>query len=560
MMKQIYLLKCFLVCCVLTVLPSVVVAQPSWVKKASKAVFSLKTFSADGTLLGTSTGFFVSHDGDAVGCFAPFKGAARAVVFDAGGKEHEVDYMLGANGTYDVAKFHVDIKKSEPLALATAQQPEGTSVWLMPYRDTKRVTSGKVRKTETFNTEYHYYTLALPMNDEQMGAPLMNEAGEVIGLMQPPMTAADTLNYAVSARFADSLSIGGLSINDQTLRQTAIKKALPEQESQALLTLYVAASSLDSASYVQLLDDFIAKFPESSDGYVYRAQVAANGLRYGDADRDMEQALKVAPRQDEVHYSYSRMICQSMLTQPQAADRWSLDKALEEAETAWQQHPLAVYRQQKGFVLYAQKKYDEAYNAYEEVFDSLMLQPDLYYEAARCKLLVGDTVAHLALLDKVMDTFSKPYLKEAAPYLLVRAQANLEAANYRKAVTDLNDYEQLMKAQVNDRFYYIRFQAEMGGRLFQQALNDINEAIRMKPDDDLYYAEKASLEVRVGYYDEAISTASECIRLAPDHSDGYLFLGLAQCLKGQKAEGVQNLQKAKELGDPQADALIEKYQ
>ena len=73
MMKQIYLLKCFWVCCVLTVLPSVLVAQPSWVKKASKAVFSLKTFSADGTLLGTSTGFFVSHDGDAVGCFAPFK-------------------------------------------------------------------------------------------------------------------------------------------------------------------------------------------------------------------------------------------------------------------------------------------------------------------------------------------------------------------------------------------------------------------------------------------------------------------------------------------------------
>ena len=45
----------------------------------------------------------------------------------------------------------------------------------------------------------------------------------------------------------------------------------------------------------------------------------------------------------------------------------------------------------------------------------------------------------------------------------------------------------------------------------------------------------------------------------PDSSDGYLFLGLAQCLKGDKALGVVNLLKAKDLGDAQADVLIEKY-
>ena len=63
----------------------------------------------------------------------------------------------------------------------------------------------------------------------------------------------------------------------------------------------------------------------------------------------------------------------------------------------------------------------------------------------------------------------------------------------------------------------------------------------------------------MGLYDEAMATAQECIRIAPDHSDGYLFLGLAQCLKGQKAEGVKNLRKAGEMGDPQAEGLIEKY-
>ena len=60
-------------------------------------------------------------------------------------------------------------------------------------------------------------------------------------------------------------------------------------------------------------------------------------------------------------------------------------------------------------------------------------------------------------------------------------------------------------------------------------------------------------------HDKAMETAQACIRIAPDMSDGYLFLGIAQCMKGMKAEGVKNMQKAKELGHEQAQALIEKY-
>ena len=170
-----------------------------------------------------------------------------------------------------------------------------------------------------------------------------------------------------------------------------------------------------------------------------------------------------------------------------------------------------------------------------------------------------DTTAMLALMDSTINTFSKPYLKEAAPYLWARAQARRNAEKYRDAINDMNEYEELMKATINDNFYYVRHQTEIEGRLYQQAINDINRAIQMNPDEILYYAEKASLEVRVGMYDQAIQTAQECIKIDPNNSDGYLFLGLAQCLKGQKAEGIPNLQKARDLGDTQADALIEKY-
>ena len=541
-------------------------AQPGWAKKASKSVFTLKTFDEKGTLLASATGFYVGTDGEAFSCFAPFKGASRALVIDAAGKEHAVSYMLGANETYDVARFRVEGGKTQPLGVAPSMAQTQASVWLLPFRETKNVPHGIITKTETFQEHYGYYTVALAMPEGAAGAPLLNDEGAVVAIMQQPY-GQDTLSYAVSAPFADSLRISGLSINDPVLRSTRIKKALPDDVAQAQLTLYMASAQMDSAAYAALVDDFIDKFPTAHEGYVTRAQLAADNNHCDQADRDMAEALRVTSQPDAVHYSFSRLIYSVLMAaasspQPSALslpETWTLDRALGEAQAAGAANAQPVYRQQEAVVMFAQKRYDEAYSIYDELFASSLRSPDLFYEASRCKVMAGDTVAQLALLDSCMTFFTKPYLKAAAPYMLANAQACIDAGNYRKAVTLLGEYEKLMSAQVNDRFYYLRFQAEVSGRLFQQALHDIDKAIGMNPQSDLYYAEKASLQVRVGLYDEAMATAQECIRVAPDHSDGYLFLGLSQCLKGEKEEGTKNLRRALELGDPQAEDLIRKY-
>ena len=544
----------------LLLITAAVTAQPSWTKKATKSVFTLKTFAADGTLIGSTNGFFTGEQGEAVSSFSPFKGASSAVVIDAQGKEMPVLCILGANDTYDVAKFRVDAKKTVPLPIAGTAATEGAQVWLLPYRDTKQVPQGEVRKTETVGSGHAYYTIAMTMPDGTTSCPLLNEAGEAVGLMQQPYSQGDSLSYAVSALFADSLRISGLSINDAALRSTNIKKDLPTDLDQAVLSLYVGQASLDSAQFIQLINDFISRFPNSPEGYTYRAQTALIDMNFDAAARDMERAISVADKKDEAHFNYSRLIYQKEVYMSQTPYQpWSLDKALSEAQEAERLNPQAIYRHQEATILYAQKKYAESADIYASLFDGELRSAELFYEASRCKAALRDTVGQIALMDSCMAMFNQPYLKEAAPYLLARAQLLMDANQNRKAVADLNEYEKLMVATVNDRFYYLRFQAELGGRLFQQALADIDRAIQMNPQYDLYYAEKASLQVRVGLFDEAIATATECVKTAPDHSDGYLFLGIAQCQKGLKAEGLKNLQKARELGDSQADTLIEKY-
>ena len=534
-------------------------AQPGWVKNASKSVFTLKTFDANGSLIASSNGFFTGTNGEAISSFAPFKGAVRAVIIDASGKEMNVSNMIGANDMYDVAKFRV-AGKTRPLTVATGIAQSGEHVWLLPYLETKSLKNGVVRKAETFQQDYAYYTIAMQAPEQAISAPLLNDNGEVIGILQPAVSGADSLCYAISARFADSLKVNGLSINDPTLKLTQIRMEMPESLDDANLMMYMASASTDSAGYARLISDFIQKFPNAPDGYAYRAQFASNYGDYTTAEQDMEKAIKLSVNKDNEHYTYARLIYNKAIYQTDKPyESWNLDKALGEAREAWNINPVPAYRELEANILYAQKNYAEAYDRFIELTKSNMLTAETWYCAAQCKGQLKDTTAMIALLDSAMNMFSKPYLKQAAPYLWARANAKFDAKRYREAVSDMNDYEQLMTADVNANFYYIRHQAEIEGRLFQQALNDITKATRMEPKNTFYLAEKASLELRVGMYDEAGETANEIKVIEPDNSDGYLFLGLSQCMKGKKKEGLVNLEKAKELGYPQADALIEKY-
>lgn len=540
--------------------------QPAWSKKAFKSVFTLQTFDAGGSLIASSHGFFVGKMGEAVSNLSAFKGAARATIIDSQGKEYGVSMILGFNDLYDVVRFRVDTKQSIPLTVSATHPTEGETLWLLPYRLKKAAlcVEGQLEKSEPVADRYAYYTLSMSTPDHALSLPLLNASGEVVGLCQPSSSSADANRcYAIGADYAASLKMTGLSLNHEVLRTIGIKKDLPDELDQAVLTLYIAGTGLDSArlgSYRQLVDDFVSKFPTAPDGYISRAQIALADRDYAQAKSNMDEALKVATKKDDVHYSYARMMLQKEMTDSATPfEPWSLDAAAAEAEEAYKVNPLPAYRQLEGQIRFTQKQYDEALRLYLSAVGKGNIDAELYTNAAQCKQAQNDTTAYLALLDSAVNTFSKPYLKAAAPYLLTRAYAMLSAGRFRNAFTDLNEYEQLMPTEVNDRFYYVRSQAAVGGRLFQQALNDLDKAIGKTPSNTLYYSEKASIEVRVGLYAQAMETARKCIAADPDQSDGYLFLGLALCLSGQQAEGCKQLEKARDLGDNQAEALIRKY-
>ncbi|MBR4363354.1 MAG: serine protease [Prevotella sp.] len=554
-MKKLIFILIIQVC----LMPALLYAQPKWAGKAAKSVFTLKTFKQDGSLLASGNGFFIGNEGEAVSNFSPFVGASRAVIIDASGKEMKVECITGANDLYDVARFRVSGKVSGlPVATTTTT---GSTAWVLPYSANKSARSqqGTIEKIDKAG-DYDYYTLAMQMPENTVGCPLLNENGEAIGIMQ--LSVGDSnKSYAIAVQFALGLKITGLSFNEQVYKSTSVKKDLPNELEQAIVALYVSGPQMTKESYREMIDDFIRKFPTAADGYTYRAQEEVNDNLFDDADRDMQQAVKMASKKDEAHFSFAKLIFQKeIFKNDRTYSGWTLDKAIAEADEAYRINPLSSYLELKGRILFAQKKYAEAYDVYQRLTTSDLNASEMFFNASRCKEMLGDHTAQLALLDSTINRTSRPFTRETAAYLFIRAQAYEGQEKYRQAISDYNEYEQVMRSSLNGQFYYIRSQAEVKARLFQQALNDLSKAIELEPRNTLFLAEKASLEVRVNLSDAAIETAQKLIVIDSQLSDGYLFLGIAQCQKGQKTEGLRNLQKAKELGNPQADKLITKYQ
>lgn len=547
---------------ILSLSPSLHLLAQSWAKKAAQAVFTLKTFDGNNQLMASSNGFFVGSDGEAVSSYQPFKGAQRAVVIDVQGKEWPVECIIGANDMYDVAKFKVDVKKPQALTVAQAKAGKGAVAWLLPY-SVKKVPDckqGTVAEAEVFQTDYAYYTLDMTADERQAGCPVMNDEGEVIGILQPSADGQAGKSYAVSVLFASTMQMSGLGMNAPAMKATGIKKALPDDIEQAQLAMFMAASAMDSLQYIDFLERFIRKFPQHPDGYVNRARNLASATQFAEAEKNIEQALKVADKKDDVHYQYAALILQHRMLQSKTPyGPWTLERALQESQAAYEASPMPVYLQQQAQIHYALQHYDEAFQLYQQLTKSDLRSAEVFYAAAQCRLAQGDQSGAIAQLDSAVNTFSRPYLRAVAPYLMARGRLLDQAGKHRQAVSDFNEYEKLMTGQLTAEFYYLREQSEFAGHLYQQAIDDIQKAIEMAPQDPVYHAEKASVELRVGRYDEALVAAREAVRLAPDQADGHLLLGLGLCVKGQKTEGLASLQKAKELGHEQAQSLIEKY-
>lgn len=547
------------------------VAQaPKWVDKAKRAVFSVVTYDQNDKILNTGNGFFVTEDGVALSDYALFRGAQRAVVVSSEGVQMPVQAIMGANDMYDVVKFRVGIsgKKISALTPATVAPAAGADVYLLPYSTQKdrSYTAGKVKEADKIAEKYYYYTLDMQLKDKMVSCPVMTADGQVFGLAQKSSGQdTATICYAIDANFAIAQNISALSYGDMALRDIGIKKALPDTEEQALVFLYMASSQLSAEKYMEVLEDFIAQYPNNADGYIRRASqqlfMSKDDASLDKVAADMDKALEMATKKDDAHFNRAKIIYNYMLGKPEKAYKdWSYDKALDELKKAMAIEELPIYIQMEGDILFAKQDYPAAFASYDKVNQTNLASPATFFSAAKTKeLMQAPSEEVLALMDSCMVRFTQPYTEEAAPYLLERAQARMNANQARNAMLDYDAYYNAVNGNVNDMFYYYREQAALKAKQYQRALDDMAKAIELNPDDLTYRAELAVVNIRVGRNEEALNVLKAALEKDPNYAEAYRLMGIAQIQMKKDKEACASFAKAKELGDPNVDALIEKH-
>lgn len=424
-------------------------AQPSAVKKAAKSTLKLTTFKADGSIQATGYGVFVNEDGTALTSWTPFKGASSATVTDGQGRQFEVDCIYGASDIYDVARLRVKKEakvRIAPVAIEQGQQGTGAETWFINY-DVKTPQFAKlpVTKVETFMNDLPYYIIEQEngaITDAMAGSPVFNAQGALMGLVKTSSTRTDL--YVSSARYAQTLQPSALAVNDNTLRYTNVRIALPQDYNQALLALMIAAQRNDSVNYPATIEDFITMFPDKEDGYEYKATWLTDRKDFAAAEAAMNKAIEVSDSKDNAHYYYAKLMFNKesvMPDTPYAA--WSLDRALQETDAAIGLNPLPLYHVMKGQILFAQTKYKEAYDEFIEANKTEPRNDEVYYYAYQClKNQKAERTRQLEMLDSALVVAPKQllYLSEKALLLMKMNRAEDAITVAQQAITIAPQY------------------------------------------------------------------------------------------------------------------------
>ena len=546
-MKRISIIIMTLVLCA-----SSLMAQPGPVQKVSKSVFTLTTFNKDGGIIASTQGVFIDNKGTAISTFKPFVGATKASIVDASGKSMNVDAILGADELYDVAKFRI-IGATTAAPIASKASVAGEKVWLVPYSIKKSPFQQEdISSVENFMTTYNYYIFSSSVPENAVGCPFVNKNGQVIGLMH---TNGQTT--AIDANYAKQLKVTGLSTLDAALRETGIHIALPDTEQDAITMMTLKKGQIPVDVYKEYTQEFINKFPTSAFGYKEKALYLVDQEKYDEAAKLMEQGIKKSAAKDEAHSNYADLIYQKIAYKGDSTyTAWTLDKAIDEAQKAYAAKPQPVYKHQEAQINFLKGNYQKACDMFLDLTKSNLNGGELYFEAAQAKTHLKAPAQEIeVLLDSAISVGARTGM--AGNYYLARANFLNEQGQYRRAIQDYNMYDSIARP-VDASFFYTRYQCETKLRMWQPALLDIARACYLAPKQPTFFAEWASLDLRVKRYDEGISAATHCTKLAPEYADGYLLLGLLQKEKGLKDEAIKNLKKAQELGDTRAAEYLSK--
>ena len=540
---------------------------PKWVDKASKAIITIETTTKEGTSR-TGNGFFIHENGEAVAAYDLFRNAQKAIVTTAAGERMPVTHILGADELYGVIRLKVAAAKKTAFLTPAATAPvTGAIACIPPSKEVKETAQGAILEITKVNGAYDYYKVDMPLPKSQESYPLLTENGEVFALTQADASGKNK-TYGLSVAYINSLQFSSMDWLKRTHAEIGIRKAWPPTVEEAQIALLLSTSKEDASTYLETLNDFIATFPDHTEGYVRRAShyayyrkdlAATENEQFDLLDRalaDLDRAGKQTKSKGESHYNKAKLIFGLAISDSTLRYKdWNVETATAYIQKAIAEEDLPAYRQLEGEIAFHNGDYETAFHSYSIVNHSPSSSGTSFYLAAK-SLQQMPGASHTEIIALLDSAIARSPVAEAQAYLPESAELKMQAGLYEQAVKDYDKYFIFTGGNVSDGFYYYREQAKFRANDLDGALKDIEKAITLDYQNAVYHAEMASIYLRRQEPAQAQECAEKAIALDPSFTSAYRIAGVCLIRLEKKNEACIHLEKAKTLGDRVADRLI----
>ena len=463
-------------------------------KKALAATVYLEMKNSTGTTLGFGSGFFVKPDQIATN-FHVIEGAAQGTAKLVGKyARYQVEGIIATDKDNDLAVLKVTAYGVTPLSLGDSDTVNiGAKVYVAgnPKGLEGTFSDGLISRRERYPKKRLQMTA--PISPGSSGGPVLNSAGEVIGISVSVHRALDAqnLNFAIpsnylkallaKARPAKPLSQNNQSISAETYwHRGNVKFTLKQYD--AAIADYTAAIGLK---------------PDDALAYLNRGVANAKLGEYFPAISDYDMAIHLKPGSADAYYN-------------------------------------------RGIAKDALKQYAAAISDYDM---AIRLEPgsaDAYHNRGVANAKLGEYFP--AISDYDMAIRLKP---DYANAYFSRGIAKYYLKQYDAAIAD---YDMAIRLKPDDAdAYNNRGVAKKKLKQYFAAISDYDMAIRLKPNYASAYYNRGLAKADLKQYDAAIADYDMAIRLKSDDADVYYDRGLAKAFLGRTWEAKQDVRTALKL-------------
>ncbi|MEP6707133.1 MAG: tetratricopeptide repeat protein [Pyrinomonadaceae bacterium] len=296
-------------------LTSSLVAQeslPDLVRRIKPSAVAIETFNARGEKLARGSGFFIATNRVVTNRHV-IEGAYKAEIHLSNGNTYPVKGVLAVDGEGDIALLQVEVPAAlvSPLMVVRTSPQEGESIVVIgnPFGFEGSVSNGIVSAVRDISNYGRIIQITAPISPGSSGSPVVNMAGQLVGVATLQLTDGQSLNFAVPSERVAQLQAGTLtSFSDLVVSSRRNKRAAAEHfYAQGLGFL----SHDDWAKALPLFERAVDTDPDYAEAWYQTSY--CNGMlgRHNEALRASRQVIRLRPDWPEPYvnmgHAYSRL-------------------------------------------------------------------------------------------------------------------------------------------------------------------------------------------------------------------------------------------------------------